>query len=244
MGFVQKINTDGSITCAAAASAHPDAQSDGQVYSSDSNQPSNPSFEYIPFLPLPGIVDSEWTSYGTTNGTTTHSQISPGGRVTLSNDSSVPEVHGRYVPVSAAADFSHVFGLIANFGGNYSGQDMGVFFTDGTKYSACALHGASGDGNESAAGYYGAVSNAYVPTSYTVSSGLNYAWSTAALVYFRLSWTLSTHTLACQISPDGFSWLSVWTDTTPQLSPAGVGFYVYSAYGQPAANQLIAWGYR
>lgn len=218
--------------------------SDGQVYTSDSSRPANPGFEYTPYLPMPGVNDANWSPYGTVNGSMTHTQTANGGRVFFQvTGSNVPEIHGRTIPVSSTADFTHIIADIVNEDTHDSnGMDEGVFFTDGTSYSACGLE-SNGSPADTFVGYRATSSNGS-PTAYTLASNPAMPWGYSGPRYWQLSWTLSTHTLACSFSVDGYTWRPVWSDATPFLTPSAVGYYTNQNYVNSFLANHIVFGYR
>lgn len=220
------------------------AGSDGQLFASDSTQGSSPLFEYSPFLPLPGITDSAWSAYGTINGTMTHTQITPGGRVLFQiAGSNAPEVHGRTIPVSASGNFSHIIATtVTEDSHNSNGMNAGAFFTDGTGYSACGLQ-SSGEPADIFTGSYAAASNSGA-SSYTLASVPTMPLGYSGTRYWQLNWTQATHTMSCLFSVDGYTWQPVWTDSTPFLTPSAIGYFVNPQYASATLGYQIVFGYR
>ena len=217
--------------------------SDGQVYTMDSAQGTAPSFENLPYAPLPGVIDSMWSAFGTVNGAMTHTQTSLAGRVFFQvSGSNAPEVHGRTIPVSAAADFSHTIGTVVNEDSSVTGMDNGVFFTDGTQYAACAIQ-RTGSGYDNLDGYHSTVSNGG-STSYPVITSLNLPSGFAGSRYWQLTWKQSTHTMACNFSLDGYTWLPVWQDSAPFLTPSAIGYFSNQNYTNSFIAYQIVFGYR
>ena len=224
---------------------------DGTAYVSDSSQTSNPTMENFPYLPMPGVTDSSWSSFGTTNGSMTHTQISVGRVLAQFAGSNSPEVHGRTIPISSGSDFSHVIATTVseNVSGGL-GTEYGAFFTDGTKTATCGIISNTSTGDYFAG--YNSASATGGRTAYTLSGnfGLGSGSSEVEALgysgprYWRMTWTQSTHTMACAYSRDGFAWRPVWTDSTPYLTPSAIGYYVYKNYVNSFLDFQTVWGYR
>jgi hypothetical protein len=157
--------------------------------------------------------------------------------------SNSPEVHGRYIPTSASADFTHIISTLPSFSGYYSGIELGAFFTDGQKAATCGLHGAAGSGGEYLMGY-GVPTSTGSHTAYTIDSQRQWPANFSGPVYWKLSWVRATTTMSCAASIDGYTWSAVWSDSMPYLTPTGVGYYLLNDYGSDFNSYLVAWGYR
>jgi len=188
-----------------------------------------------------GIDDSAGSSYGTVNGTITHTQLTPGQRVSLGlPGSNAPEVHGRFMAVSSASDFTHVIGTISSFS---PGIEMGAFFTDGAKAAVCGLLGSAGNNGEALTGY-GVATSTGPQSPYTLTAGREWPPYFAGPIYWQLSWVSSARTMSCSVSNDGYVWSPVWSDSMPYLTPIGIGYYLNNDFGTDFNSYLTVWGYR
>jgi hypothetical protein len=203
--------------------------SDGTNYEAQPFGKSSGGGSNAPFYQLPTAPNTlTWTAYGSAlsafaanaDGTMTGDYSAA---LTGSND-----VRGEYVAVSAASDFTRYIAVqVANDLGA-TNQGLDAIITDGTKAVVLALWlgGASS---------YGLQGFKYTnPTSYAGSYTLNnYASGgndkpfSNQIVYVKYGWVQSTHTLTLSVSFDGgHFYLPVITDSTPYLTPTGIGLAI------------------
>ena len=203
--------------------------SDGTNYEAQPFGKSSGGGSNAPFYQLPTAPNTlTWIAYGSAL-----SAFAANADGTMTGDynaalTSSSDVRGQYVAVSAASDFTRYIAVqVANDLGAVN-QGLDAIITDGTKAVVLTLWlgGAS---------TYGLQGFKYSnPTSFAGSYTLNnYASAgnnkpfSSQIVYVKYGWVQSTHTLTLSLSFDGgHFYLPVITDSTPYLTPTGIGMAI------------------
>lgn len=171
-------------------------------------------------LTLTPVVTANWSTVGA--GCSTSNVTTIGGNPGIQVTSTTGTQNACGVKTAVSGTFTHVFAFYSLISGS-GNSTVEVGFSDGTKIEYCGLNY-----NASPAGLTVSAAKATALTGGTLS-GAN-GLTTSATVYgspagpsfFRLRG--SPTQLACDMSPDGVNWVTIFTDTTPFLTVSSVYF--------------------
>lgn len=191
------------------------------------------------FNPLSDVPS--WTTY---HGTSLTINTSFSGRTLLSVASDTSgQTKGVYRTISAG--FDQIFAISPIMRGMSGGNAaVGVFLTNGTANSTCAIQWQGGNNGF---GFYAENWTNSTTFSGAITMSTNQPFGAAGLgvsaprlAYFRLQSTGGN--TVCSYSQDGYVWQQVWTRADGTfLTPTGAGVYVanFSGYAEQTAAVIL-----